>query len=95
MHIIDEREFKRMQFHVFDADNEPRACFYHVVDALALVAFLGNDATITDPNCTILWNEGHECQHGAKTGIKLYAADSWDECAAIIEKRLERFRVKL
>lgn len=89
MHIIDEKVFKAMKYHVFNADSEPSAVFVHPEEAAMLVALLGPGACITDPNCSILWNEGAEDQP---------ASESYDHVAEVVmarmksAKRLKRMR---
>jgi hypothetical protein len=81
MHIIDERVFRTMKFHVFDSESRPRAVLMDGEDAAAFVAILGDGACIADPNGAIVWSEGAE---------EFPAADSYDGVAEIMQKRLAK-----
>jgi hypothetical protein len=78
MHIIDEKVFKTMKYHVFDAQNEARAVFVDPEDAAAFVAILGDGACIADPSGSILWTEGDE---------RFPASESYDGVAEIVLQR--------
>ena len=81
MHIIDERVFRRMRFHVFNVDCAPIAVCMHAEDAAAMVALLGDGACIADPNGSILWYEGSE---------EIPAVESYDRVREIMHGRMSR-----
>jgi hypothetical protein len=81
MHVIDERVFRVMKFHVFNSESEPIGVFVHAEDAAAMVAVLGEGACITDPGCGILWSEGSEA---------FSAGESYDGVAEVVHKRAAR-----
>jgi len=68
---------------VYDAENEYRAACHYAEDAAALVALLGDGATIRDGHSRrfVLWSEGNEEQP---------AAESYDYVAETVGRRRGR-----
>lgn len=63
---------------VYSADIEYRAACKYVEDAAALVAMLGDGATIRAGHRRIVWTEGQEAQP---------AAESYDFVYSVVHKR--------
>ncbi len=70
-----------MSFHLYSSENEYRGNLVCPEDAAAMVAFLGDGATVRSgsyPEARVLWTEGSEKQS---------AAESYDECVDVMLKR--------
>lgn len=72
------------KFKAFDPEGEYVACFKHLEDAAAFVAFRGNGSCIREGHDKrfTLWTEGSEA---------FPAGESYDRAALVMHERLEAF----